>query len=76
MPRMKSFDCPLFPLTTAQEINISDIKTLTEVTVEKLAVVKDELDEVNHILHDTHIGHEANLWGQDAHDEDYTPIED
>lgn len=75
MPRMKAFQCPLFSSETAQEINIHDIEVSTNITNAKLTVVNDGLGESNRILHDTHIGHEANLWGQEFHDSDYEPPE-
>ncbi len=76
MPRMKTFQCPLFSLETAMEKNISDIESLTEITNTKLTVVNDGLGESNRILHDTHVGHELGLWGQTIHDSDYEPPEE
>lgn len=73
MPRMKAFQCPLFPLQTAMEKNVSDIKNLSTITNEKLTVVNDGLGEANYILHDTHLGHELHLWDDEVHDGDYEP---
>jgi len=64
MPRMKAFDCGLFPLESASEINISDIEVLMTTVSEKLTVLDDAMDGVNRVLKQTHIGHEAHLWGQ------------
>ena len=45
MPRMKAFDCPLFPLQTAQEKNIADVEALLEVTSTKLSGIDSLMDE-------------------------------
>ena len=76
MPRMKAFEGPLFPLETSQEKNISDIETLTTEVSGKITGLNDEMDNVNRVLHETHLGHEAHLWGQEVSGEAVIPEDD
>ena len=66
MPKMKAFDCPLFPLQTADEKNLADVEAILGIVSEKLTIVDDGLDTMNAQLKETHLGHEAHLWGQEV----------
>ena len=66
MPRMKAFQCPLFPLETAAEINISDIEVSMETVNEHLTVLDADMEGLHTVLQQTKIGHESHLWGQEV----------
>ena len=66
MPRKEAFECGLFPLETASEINISDIEVLMTSVNEHLVTLDADMEGLHTVLQQTKIGHESHLWGQEV----------